>query len=146
VPVSGTSQKPVVQFGRAKIPSATSRPTLRRSMSQAPVSSRLRTASMRALPARGTSAPGAVTQAGPYEATGGAELHNDNGSFFDFSAELFNGRERRTIATPLDDWGGRAATVWVREPAAGERFAGSSDGLLETAQTLDRLYGGARRG
>jgi predicted dehydrogenase len=88
----------------------------------------------------------AVILAGFYGTAGGAEMHNDNGSFFDFSAELFKGRDRRTIASPRDEWGGRAAAEWVRKLAAGERFDGSTEGLLETAQALDRLYGSAPRG
>jgi predicted dehydrogenase len=88
----------------------------------------------------------AVILAGFYGTAGGAEMHNDNGSFFDFSAELFNGRDRRTMASPPDDWGGRAAAEWMRKLAAGERFDGSTEGLLETAQALDRLYGSAPRG
>jgi hypothetical protein len=31
----------------------------------------------------------------------------------------------------------------VRKLSAGERFAGSTTGLVETARTLDRLYGRA---
>lgn len=30
---------------------------------------------------------------------------------------------------------------WVEKLAAGQRFAGSTDGLLETARVLDRVYG-----
>ena len=45
------------------------------------------------------------------------------------------------LARPPDDWGGRAAAEWVRKLASGERFAGSTDGILETARVLDRLYG-----
>ena len=37
--------------------------------------------------------------------------------------------------------GGRAAAEWVEKLAAGERFAGSTEGLLETARVLDRIYG-----
>lgn len=70
-----------------------------------------------------------------------AEMRNENGSFFDFSAELFSGRERRLLASPPDAWGGRAAVEWVEKLAIGERFAGSTTGLLESACLLDRLYG-----
>ena len=70
----------------------------------------------------------------------GAELRNQNGSFYDFRAELLRGRERELLAQPPDDWGGRAAVEWVEKLAAGERFAGSTSGLLETARTIDRLY------
>ena len=36
---------------------------------------------------------------------------------------------------------GRAAAEWVEKLAAGSRFAESTNGLLETAQLLDLLYG-----
>ncbi|MFL6755558.1 MAG: Gfo/Idh/MocA family protein [Sphingomicrobium sp.] len=83
----------------------------------------------------------AVIEATCYGTGGGARMWNENGSFFDFSADLFKGRERLHIASPPDDWGGRAAAEWVRKVAAGERFASSTTGLLETACVLDRLYG-----
>ncbi len=83
----------------------------------------------------------AVIRASFYGTQGGAEMRNENGSFFDFTAELFKGRERHTLASPPDQWGGRAAARWVEKLASGERFAGSTAGLLETARALDRLYG-----
>jgi predicted dehydrogenase len=83
----------------------------------------------------------AVIEASFYGTQAGAQMRNENGSFFDFSAELFNGRNAERVASPPDQWGGRAAAEWVRKLAAGERFAGTTTGLLETAQTLDRLYG-----
>jgi hypothetical protein len=70
-------------------------------------------------------------------------MRNENASFFDFSADLLKGRDREPLARPPDDWGGRAASEWVRKLASGERFAGSTGGLLETARVLDRLYGRA---
>jgi predicted dehydrogenase len=83
----------------------------------------------------------AVIDARFFGTGGGAEMRNENGSFFDFSADLFNGRNAERIACPSDDWGGRAAAEWVRKLASGERFAGSTTGLLDTARALDRLYG-----
>jgi predicted dehydrogenase len=83
----------------------------------------------------------AAIEASIYGTGGGAQMRNADGSFFDFSAELFHGRERQPIAIPPDDWGGRAAVEWVRKLSAGEQFAGSTEGLLETARVLDRLYG-----
>jgi predicted dehydrogenase len=82
----------------------------------------------------------AVIGASFYGPNGGAQMRNESGSFFDFSADLLRGRERQPIAGPPDDWGGRAAVDWVRKLAAGERFAGSTRGLIETAQVLDRMY------
>lgn len=83
----------------------------------------------------------AVIEASFYGTRGGGQMRNENGSFFDFSAELFKGRNAERVASPPDAWGGRAAAEWVRKLAAGDRFAGSTTGLLQTAQTLDRLYG-----
>jgi len=57
------------------------------------------------------------------------------------SSELFRGQSAERLTSPPDDWGGRAAAEWVRKLAAGERFAGTSRGLIETARVLDRLYG-----
>ena len=83
----------------------------------------------------------AVIEASFYGTRGGAQMRNENGSFFDFTGDLFRGRESQRIAAAPDDWGGRAATEWVRKLARGERFAGSTTGLLQAARALDRLYG-----
>jgi len=83
----------------------------------------------------------AVIEATLYGTEGGAQMRNEGGSFFDFTADLLRGRDSQRIAAPPDDWGGRAAAEWVRKLAAGERFAGSTQGLLQTARALDRLYG-----
>ena len=86
----------------------------------------------------------AVIEASFYGTRAGARMHNEKGSFFDFTAELFRAREVERIASPPDEWGGRAAAEWVRKLAAGQGFAGSTSGLLETAAVLDRLYGSGR--
>jgi predicted dehydrogenase len=82
----------------------------------------------------------AVIEARFYGTQGGAEMRNERGSFFDFSADVLRGREAERIASPPDDWGGRAAMDWARRLAAGERFAGSTAGLLDSARALDALY------
>lgn len=71
----------------------------------------------------------------------GAEMRNVNGSFFDFAADRFDGRSRKRIADPPDDWSGRAAVDWLEKLDAGDGFDESTTGLLETARVLDRLYG-----
>jgi predicted dehydrogenase len=82
----------------------------------------------------------AVIEASFYGPSGGARMVNENGSFFDFSAELFKERDRFALAAPPDAWGGRAASEWVLKLDAGERFSGSTSGLLQTSQALDELY------
>jgi len=76
-----------------------------------------------------------------YGTRGGAEMRNENGSFFDFVADRFSGRNRERIAGYPDEWGGCAAAEWVEKLASGERFEGSTTGLLQTARVLDQLYG-----
>ena len=76
-----------------------------------------------------------------YGTGGAAEMRNENGSFFDFVAERFTGRERQRIAGHPDAWGGRAAVEWVERLASGVGFAESTPGLLQSAATLDRIYG-----
>jgi predicted dehydrogenase len=82
----------------------------------------------------------AVIGATLYGTEGAAQMRNVGGSFFDFSADLFKGRDTERIAAPPDDWGRRAAAEWVCKLAAGERFAASTEGLVETATVLDRMY------
>jgi predicted dehydrogenase len=74
----------------------------------------------------------------------GAELLNEGGSFFDFSADLLRGRERERLVSPPDAWGGRAAVDWLCCLDDNGRFDASTSGLLRTAQALDALYASAR--
>jgi predicted dehydrogenase len=85
----------------------------------------------------------AVINATLYGTGGGAQMRNENGSFFDFSAEMFRGRDAERLTSPPDEWGGRAAVEWVRKLAAGGGFAESTEGLRQTAEVLDRMYGRA---
>ena len=75
-----------------------------------------------------------------YGTEGGAQMRNENGPFFD--SRLICSKAATSSASPLPRrMGGRAAVDWVKKLAAGARFSGSTSGLLETARTLDRLYG-----
>jgi predicted dehydrogenase len=83
----------------------------------------------------------AIIEASFYGTEAAASMRNKDGSFFDFTADLFKGRDTQRIASPPDEWGGRAAAEWVAKLATGERFAGSTQGLVETARVLDQMYG-----
>jgi len=76
-----------------------------------------------------------------YGTEGTAEMRNVNGSFFDFVAERFRGREREKLVEPPDEWGGRAAVDWLGR--IGEGFAGTTPGLRQSAQLIDTLYAAA---
>ena len=83
----------------------------------------------------------AVISASFYGTEGGASLSNVGGSFYDFSAERFRGTSREPLASPPDEWGGRAAADWARRLAAGERFDPEAERLVEVARDHDRIYG-----
>jgi predicted dehydrogenase len=83
----------------------------------------------------------AVIEAAFYGTGGGAALKNVGGSFYDFTAELYHGTARETLASPPDAWGGRAAADWARRLAQGERFDPECERLVEVARVLDRIYG-----
>lgn len=83
----------------------------------------------------------AVIAAEFYGTGGGAALRNVGGSFYDFTAEVFHGTARETLATPPDAWGGRAAVDWAERLAAGEGFDAEAERLVQVAAALDRVYG-----
>lgn len=82
----------------------------------------------------------AVIEASFYGTEGGASFRNVNGSFYDFTADVFRGTERERLADPPDGWGGRAAVDWATRLARGERFTPENEQLIQVAETLDRLY------
>jgi predicted dehydrogenase len=83
----------------------------------------------------------AMISAAFYGTEGGAAIRNVNGSFYDFIAERYRGTARETLATPPDDWGGRAAADWAARLAAGVRFDPEAERLVDAARVLDRIYG-----
>jgi predicted dehydrogenase len=82
----------------------------------------------------------AVIEASFYGTRGGASLRNVDGSFYDFTCEHFSGTRRLSVASPPDDWSGRAAVDWADRLAAGDRFDPEAERLIDVADVLDRLY------
>ena len=82
----------------------------------------------------------AIISASFYGSEGGAALSNVNGSFYDFVAERFRGTQSETLASPPDEWGGRAAADWATRLAAGERFDPAAERLVDVARVLDLIY------
>lgn len=83
----------------------------------------------------------AVISAAFYGTEGGAALRNVGGSFYDFVAERYRGTATETLASPPDEWGGRAAADWARRLAAGGGFDPEAERLVGVARALDRIYG-----
>ena len=75
-----------------------------------------------------------------YGTQGGAALRNVDGSFYDFTAERYRGTARETLATPPDQWGGRAAADWAARLAAGAGFSAGAERFIDVARVLDQIY------
>lgn len=82
----------------------------------------------------------AIIAASFYGEGQGAALRNVDGSFFDFAAERYRGTATEILASPPDDWGGRAAADWARRLTAGERFCAEAERFVDVAEVLDRIY------
>ena len=71
---------------------------------------------------------------------GAAEFRNLDGSFFDFSAEHYEHRERYRLCGPPDDWAGRALLDWIHRLALSNRFAANAEEILRVAEVIDAIY------
>ena len=87
------------------------------------------------LPTRGD----AVIAANLYGTAGGVEFHNVDGSFYDFAASYIRGRERITLASPPDAWGGRALLAWISRLSKSSKYDPQCEKLIEVARTLDLI-------
>ncbi|KAA2211945.1 Gfo/Idh/MocA family protein [Teichococcus oryzae] len=83
----------------------------------------------------------AMISAAFYGTEGGAALRNIDGSFYDFTAERYRGTSRETLATPPDEWGGRAAADWARRLAEGQRYDPAIERITDVSRVLDGIYG-----
>jgi predicted dehydrogenase len=84
----------------------------------------------------------AVIEASFYGTDGGATMRNVDGSFYDFTTTHNTGTQAITIASPPEEWGGRAAVDWARRLANDPRFDPQADEFVATARALDRIYAG----
>ncbi|MDI6027521.1 Gfo/Idh/MocA family oxidoreductase [Corticibacterium sp. UT-5YL-CI-8] len=82
----------------------------------------------------------AVISATFHGTEGSLEFRNVAGSFYNFEAMLHRGTRTEIIASPPDDWGGRAAIAWADRLAAGMGFDPEAENLLPVSQVLDLIY------
>jgi len=82
----------------------------------------------------------AVIEAAVFGTGGGAAMKNVDGSFYDFTAELYRGTRRESLCAPPDAWGGRAITAWVDALASGSGYDPAADTLVDVARVLDAVY------
>jgi len=83
----------------------------------------------------------AIIEAAFHGSEGGAAMRNVDGSFHDFIAEHYRGTTSQLLATPPDDWGGRAILEWSRRVGSGARYDAGVEQLVEVAATLDGVMG-----
>jgi len=83
----------------------------------------------------------AVIEAAFYGTKGGAALRNVAGSFYDFTAERFDGTAATRLAEPPDAWGGRAAAAWAEQLATSRTFDPAAEQFAASAHVLDSIYG-----
>ena len=70
-------------------------------------------------------------------------VRNVDGSFYDFEALLLEGRRSERLASPPDEWGGRALVAWAQRLSRDTSFDGEVEQLVQVAELIDRIYGRA---
>ena len=84
----------------------------------------------------------AVIRARFHGTEGGVEVRNVGGSFFDFTCDRLTGTARERLASPPDEWPGRAAVEWARRLGRGESMTPrEADQHVRVAELIDRAYG-----
>jgi predicted dehydrogenase len=71
---------------------------------------------------------------------GGAAWRNVNGSFYDFTVDLFHGRESERLGRPPDDWGARALNAWIERLRVDGRFDQEAALYVRSARLIDEIY------
>jgi predicted dehydrogenase len=83
----------------------------------------------------------AVIEVSFYGTKGGVSFRNINGSFYEFETLAFQGTSRKTISSPGDSWGGKAAIHWAEELASnGNVFNPEAELYVKSAEILDQIY------
>jgi predicted dehydrogenase len=79
-----------------------------------------------------------------YGTRGGACIRNIEGSFFDFTAELYRGTKITTISEPSAkgewSWGGKAAIAWATQISRSPEFDTGAYSLIDVAEVIDSIY------
>ncbi|WP_235940069.1 Gfo/Idh/MocA family oxidoreductase [Salipiger sp. PrR007] len=78
-----------------------------------------------------------------YGAGGGVSMRNLGGSFYDFETRRLNGCTSEILASPPDDWSGRAAMAWLDRLAHDSCYDPACERLVDVAAVLDDIYASA---
>jgi hypothetical protein len=72
--------------------------------------------------------------------TGGASIHNVDGSFYDLRLCQHDKNHSTVLVDPPDAWGGRALQEWSRQLASGAGFDPRASEFLASSRLLDKIY------
>ncbi|MBV8358040.1 MAG: gfo/Idh/MocA family oxidoreductase, partial [Deltaproteobacteria bacterium] len=84
----------------------------------------------------------AVIAAKFYGTEGGVEFSNEGGSFYDFTSVYIYKRNRVTLSSPPDQWGGRALIAWAAQLSRSRSYDPGCERLLDVARVLDAINQG----
>lgn len=82
----------------------------------------------------------AVIEASMFGTAGGVAMKNIDGSFDDFVAERYSGARADTIASPPDQWGGRAVIDWAERLGRDGSFDREAERFVDVARVIDAIY------
>lgn len=75
-----------------------------------------------------------------YGRNGALALRNVGGSFYDFEAHLQRGTQSELLASPPDDWGGRALQAWATRLRTRRGFDNAAREYVALAKVIDDIY------
>jgi predicted dehydrogenase len=75
-----------------------------------------------------------------YGRDGALALRNVGGSFYDFEAHLQRGTQSELLASPPDDWGGRALQAWATRLRTRRGFDNAAREYVALAKVIDDIY------
>ncbi len=76
-----------------------------------------------------------------YGTDAGGTLRNIDGSYHDFTAEIFRGPSRHVLSRPPDAWAGRGVVAWADALGRGARYDPWVEGVIDVARAVDRIAG-----
>lgn len=82
----------------------------------------------------------AIIRASFFGTKGAAAVYNVNGSFYDFTAEHYDGCRSTVLSQPPDAWSGRAIIAWAERLGRSPAFDPAAEHYVNVSQAIDLIY------
>ena len=82
----------------------------------------------------------AVIEATFFGTNGALALKNIKGSFYDFEGLRYYGTKTEIVASPPDNWGGKALLDWIEKLSVNNSYNVQAEQFLRSAEIIDRIY------